>query len=440
MAMFHSHVQVIGRSSGRSATAAAAYRSGSVILDVRSGIEWDFTRKRGIDHSDISLPDEAPRWMMDRAKLWNSVEGFEKRKDAQLAREFEIAIPVELEHDEKIALARKWVAGLTDLGMVVDWSCHHLDGENPHFHAMATMRPVEGESWGKKAREWNDPLLIEGWRMEWAELANKSLAEWAKKAPGGPQEAPTISPLSLEAQGLDRAPQQRIKPSIMAMAKRGVEWAMGFVKERRITPPAQPQKLVNTVKEPDHGFTFLQQLLTVALGHEQSAATTAFGLGWGGPQPASAGQPSIWDAWRAGLSGQGISERTLLCEEGSLGDADSLQSDRAFARHRGDGRGVGQLAEYAPGQALGGLAGVAGLVRAQFASPVLVTPDGRDAAPEYSRPVAPAEPLPVPPGLDRAVEETASGKPGVVAGDPPLPARPANKPNPRPERDTSIPR
>ncbi len=243
MAIFHLSAQVISRSDGRTSVAAAAYRAGIALHDPRLNQVFDFTHKGGIDHSEISLPEHAPEWMADRAKLWASVELGEKRRDSQVAREFNIAIPVELPREEKIALARRWVQGLVDMGMVVDWNAHHLEGSNPHFHAMATMRRVENGTWSRtKARDWNATELVERWRESWADLANAALAAWAEQASGRSQEPPRISHLSHEARGIQEKPQRRVRAATWALAKKGVTWAVRAVREATHRPLARPTR------------------------------------------------------------------------------------------------------------------------------------------------------------------------------------------------------
>lgn len=109
--------------------------------------------------------------------LWNAVEQFEKRKDATLAREIEVALPVEFSLEQNKALLREYLqTNFVDLGMVADYSIHDVDSHNPHAHVMFTLRPVEGNSFGKKAREWNDKRLFDSWREQWAEVTNRHLA------------------------------------------------------------------------------------------------------------------------------------------------------------------------------------------------------------------------------------------------------------------------
>jgi ATP-dependent exoDNAse (exonuclease V) alpha subunit len=125
MAIYHFSAKVIGRGAGRSAVAAAAYRSASRLHDERLGRDHDFTNKAGVVHSEVMLPEGAPERLRDREALWNEVEATEKRKDAQLAREVEFAIPREMTKEQGIALAREFVSQeFVDRGMVADINVH----------------------------------------------------------------------------------------------------------------------------------------------------------------------------------------------------------------------------------------------------------------------------------------------------------------------------
>ena len=125
MAIYHLHVKVIGRKSGSSAVASAAYRSGSRLRDERLDRSHDFSAKRGVVHSEVMLPENAPEAWSDRERLWNDVEAFEVRKDAQLAREVEFALPREMSQAQGIELARDFVqASLWSRGMVADLNVH----------------------------------------------------------------------------------------------------------------------------------------------------------------------------------------------------------------------------------------------------------------------------------------------------------------------------
>ena len=218
MAIFHARMQVIGRSTGRSAVAAAAYRAAERLHDERQGRSHDFTSKAGVVHSEIMLPAGAPERWQDRACLWNEVEATEKRRDAQLAREMEFSIPRELSQPEAIRLARDFVAEqFVSRGMVADVNVHWAtagDGKaQPHAHVMLTMRGIEGDGFGPKAREWNSRELYEGVRERWAALANERLAEQGHDV--------RIDHRSYAEQGIPLEPQHKIGPAGARRAERG---------------------------------------------------------------------------------------------------------------------------------------------------------------------------------------------------------------------------
>ncbi len=180
MAIYHCSVKVISRATGRSAVAAAAYRSGERLTDERLGKCHDYTRKSDIEHREIMAPDRTPDWMLDRSRLWNGVEAAERRKDAQLAREVEISLPRELDAEGRRALVDSYVREqFVSQGMIADVSLHRghsADGqEQPHAHVMLTMRDLTGEGFGKKNRDWNAAERLEGWRSAWADHANRAL-------------------------------------------------------------------------------------------------------------------------------------------------------------------------------------------------------------------------------------------------------------------------
>src|SRR6187549_2255247 len=168
MAIYHLHVKVIGRKAGSSAVASAAYRSASRLRDERLDRAHDFSSKRGVVHSEVLLPENAPEAWSDRERLWNDVEAFEARKDAQLAREVEFAIPREMTPTQGIELARDFVRGeFGDRGMIADLNVHRDVGEDgmakPHDHVMLTMHAVDENGFGRKVREWNRTEMVERW-------------------------------------------------------------------------------------------------------------------------------------------------------------------------------------------------------------------------------------------------------------------------------------
>ena len=220
MAIYHLHVKVIGRKSGSSAVASAAYRSASRLRDERLDRSHDFSGKRGVVHSEVMLPENAPEALGERERLWNDVEAFEVRKDAQLAREVEFAIPREMTQSQGIELARDFVqAEFVDQGMIADLNVHWDIAEDgmpkPHAHVMLTMRAVDENGFGQKVREWNRTEMVERWRRRWAELANERLAELDIDA--------RIDHRSLEAQGVALEPQSQIGAPAKRIEARGIE-------------------------------------------------------------------------------------------------------------------------------------------------------------------------------------------------------------------------
>ncbi len=220
MAIFHFSVKVISRATGASAVASAAYRSASRLHDERLDRDHDFTNKSGVVHSEVLLPDGAPEHLTDRAALWNTVEAGEKRKDAQLSREVEFAIPREMDQAQGIALARDFVQReMVDRGMVADLNVHWDVGPDglakPHAHVMLSMREVGEDGFGAKVRDWNRTELVEHWREAWADHVNERLAQLDIDA--------RIDHRSLADQGIDLEPQHKIGPAAGRRADEGLE-------------------------------------------------------------------------------------------------------------------------------------------------------------------------------------------------------------------------
>lgn len=225
MAIYHFSVQVIGRKAGRSAVSAAAYRSASRLHDERLDRDHDFRSKAGVVHSEVMLPDGAPEAWRDRERLWNDVEAFELRKDAQLAREVEFAIPREMTKAEGIELARDFVqAEFVDQGMIADLNVHWDIGADglpkPHAHVMLSMREIverdDGSvGFGDKVRAWNDHANVERWRERWAAHVNQRLAELDIDA--------RIDHRSLADQGIDLEPQSKIGGPAQRMVHQGLD-------------------------------------------------------------------------------------------------------------------------------------------------------------------------------------------------------------------------
>lgn len=211
MAIYHFSGKMISRSGGRSAVASAAYRAGEKLYDEQKELNRNYTQKQDVVYKEIFLPTGAPEWMGNREKLWNAVEKAEKRKDAQLAREFNFALPRELNSEERVELAREFMQKeFVARGMVADLCVH--DGktregeEQPHAHIMLTLRKIERDGFGLKERRWNAKELMNHWRESWAKHANKYLEL------NGREER--IDHRSLEAQGIDLEPQKKIGPNL----------------------------------------------------------------------------------------------------------------------------------------------------------------------------------------------------------------------------------
>ena len=175
MAIYHLCAKVLGRSRGRSATCAAAYRSGERIHDSRTGVTFDYTRRRYVAWKAIAAPEHSPSWVWERSSLWNTAEKSEKRSDAQVAREIELALPIELSHETRLRLITEFVeAEFVARGMVADISLHD-NPNNPHCHILMTLRELLPTGFGTKVREWNDRALLLAWRESWARHCNQAL-------------------------------------------------------------------------------------------------------------------------------------------------------------------------------------------------------------------------------------------------------------------------
>ena len=220
MAIYHLSMKIISRSNGYSAVASAAYRSGSLMLDERTGLTHDYTRKSGVAEAVILTPATAPAWCTNRAELWNAVEKAERRKNSQLAREIELAIPRELPQDAARETVLAFVReNFVSQGMIADVAFHHMDKTNPHAHIMLTTRAVGPAGFGGKVRDWNDRTHAETWRASWADHANRALAN------ADYQEE--IDHRSYERQGLEKTPGIHLGKSACAMETRGIETERG---------------------------------------------------------------------------------------------------------------------------------------------------------------------------------------------------------------------
>ena len=144
MAIYHLEAKVVSRGAGRSAVAASAYLSCSRLYNDYDGIQHDYTRKQGLVWQRIFLPEYAPQEWQDRERLWNAVEEVETAKGSRLAREFVVALPIELSREQQIELLQAFIREqfVAD-GMCGDAAIHDTDGHNPHAHILLTVRPLD---------------------------------------------------------------------------------------------------------------------------------------------------------------------------------------------------------------------------------------------------------------------------------------------------------
>ena len=209
MAIYHLEAKVISRGTGRSACAASAYMSCSAIYNDYDGVQHDYTRKQGLVWERVFLPDYAPVEWQDRAKLWNAVEEAEKTKDSRLAREFVVALPIELGKLDWINLLSKFIyQQFVNEGMCADVAIHDTDGHNPHAHILLTVRPLnENGTWQHKTEK--EYLCVKGGEERGftaAEFKEAQKDGWEKQYQykvGKKKEY--MAPSVAEAQGLERA-------------------------------------------------------------------------------------------------------------------------------------------------------------------------------------------------------------------------------------------
>ncbi|MFZ6845540.1 MobQ family relaxase [Undibacterium sp. RuTC16W] len=216
MAIYHLSVKLITRTTAKNAVAAASYRAGQKIHDNRTGQTFDYTRKKEVSYRRIFTPPNAPRWMKDREQLWNAVEQSETRKDAQVAREIEVALPIELSTSQHIILLERFVhTQLISKGMIADVVIHNKKN-NPHAHILLTTREINitCDGFGKKNRDWNDKINLKIWREQWASHCNRRLSIASSKS--------RIDHRSLQDQGAGRIPTVHVGANCHAMDKRGI--------------------------------------------------------------------------------------------------------------------------------------------------------------------------------------------------------------------------
>lgn len=250
MAIYHMSIKNISRAKGKTAIAAAAYRAGTILTDSETGITHNYVKKSEVAYTEIILPEHAPAEYANRETLWNEVQKIETQDRARLAREWEVALPNELDLDQAKTLIHDFAGSLVDEGMCIDLAIHWKDG-NHHAHIMGTTRPIdENGKWGQKekkaykldadgnkvpvidpktgkqkigargrkmwqretvaANDWNKREKVEEWRKRWADCCNKYLSQERR-----------IDHRSYERQGVTQLPTVHEGYAARLMEQRG---------------------------------------------------------------------------------------------------------------------------------------------------------------------------------------------------------------------------
>ncbi|EAP3801689.1 MobA/MobL family protein [Salmonella enterica subsp. enterica serovar Lille] len=177
MAIFHLDFKIVKRSEGMTSVAKAAYHARTRITDDRIGETYDFSHRSDLHGHIILAPVSAPAHIVESSSaLWNEVERVERQNNGQTARYFDVAIPVELNNDDKKKLVAEYCQkNFVDKGMIADIAFHDLDSNNPHAHVMLTLKTIAATGFGKKDRSWNDKKMMLQWRESWATMSNSYL-------------------------------------------------------------------------------------------------------------------------------------------------------------------------------------------------------------------------------------------------------------------------
>lgn len=301
MAIYHLHATPIQRSKGHSAVAAAAYRAGEKLRDRQEGLTHDYSRKHGVVQSEILAPDHAPEWVNNREELWNRAELAEKRRDGQPAREIRVALPNELDDEQRAELVFTFCREVfVGAGIVADVSIHrpdrHGDERNHHAHILLTMRELDGDAFAaRKQRDWNREETLHGWREQWAQYQNRALEEAGYHA--------RVDHRTLEAQGIDREPTTHMGKAATAMERRGEQTERGnnqrqietknhmmdrLKSERAELDAAIAAEIARSLPQPEPE---LQAAQPVSVAEQRTAAEAAFSERWWGPQQRTAEPP-----------------------------------------------------------------------------------------------------------------------------------------------------
>lgn len=261
MAIYHFSVKTISRSAGRTATAAAAYRSATDITDERTGEVHTYRHKKGVVESAIILPTDAPQWATERPALWNAAEAAEKRKNSTVAREIVVALPAEIDGQGRARIVREFAEKLAEKHRcAVDYAIHQPnakgDDRNHHAHILMSTRRLTADGFTEKTREWDDRKsgTVEYWRAAWAEHLNRHMEQSGL--------AERVSHLSLAEQGIDdREPTRHKGVAATAIERRNraaieADTTLRATAKSRAMRTRQPQK--TALSEPADGHCFGQ--------------------------------------------------------------------------------------------------------------------------------------------------------------------------------------
>lgn len=262
MASYHLSVKTVQRSAGRSATAAAAYRAGELIACDREGRVHDYTRKAGVEDAFIVAPDDAPTWARDRAALWNAAEARETRANSVTAREWELALPAELDAGERRLLVAGFAAELVSrYGVAADVAIHapHREGDqrNWHAHVLTTTRRLESSGLTDKtrildAKQTGGPE-IEAMRARWAEMQNEALERQGHevrvdhRSLAAQREAALAQGHALRAEELDRPAEVKLGPAASAIERR--EQQAAWYEDRDYVPVTERGAAVQAARQ-----------------------------------------------------------------------------------------------------------------------------------------------------------------------------------------------
>ena len=241
---YHCQLDTVSRSKGHSATAAAAYRSGELVMDERTGLVHDYTRRGGVEHTEIFLPENAPEWASNRSELWNAAEQSETRKNSTVAREFKLAFPAALTPEQRLETLRSFCGELVQRhGVAVDAAMHAPDRtgdqRNYHAHVLFSTRSLCAEGFGAKTRELDDHKTGKGLTVEWKSRWANLCAEQLKTIGHGVeaerwrhgyelkevqlQKAAERGDKDYVRENADRVVTKHIGPNVIQMEQRGIQ-------------------------------------------------------------------------------------------------------------------------------------------------------------------------------------------------------------------------